>query len=74
MKRYRDCSLEELDPLPMNLYIYAVYVLKGRLPDEYHDKMVEFLSEDPNNAFVRGYLKSIEKETAWGRMKRFFHA
>jgi hypothetical protein len=71
-RTYRDCALEELDPCPMNLYIYAVHVLKGRLPDWHHEKMVSFLESDPENAFVAGYLKFIKKETIIDRVKRFF--
>lgn len=71
-KSYRDYSLEELEPHPMNFCIYAIHILKGRLPDEYHDKMLRFLDADPNNVFVKCYLKSVKKETTWDRLRRFF--
>jgi hypothetical protein len=71
-KTYKDCSLEELDPLPMNYYIYAVHVMKSPLPDEYHRKMLSFLESDPGNMFVIGYLRFIGRDSLWDRAKRFF--
>lgn len=70
-KSYNDCSLDELDPCPMNLYIYSVHVLKGRLPDEYHEKMISVLKDDPKNAYAMGYLKLIGEGGIWHKFVRF---
>ena len=64
-----DCKPEELSE-PMNLYIYAVHVIKERLPDASHDLMVEFRKKDPKNPFVRGYFNFLERDTLWNRFKR----
>lgn len=68
-KTIRHCRPEELSD-PMNLYIYAAHVIKGRLPDASHEIMAEIKRKDPENPFVSGYFKFIERETLWSRFKR----
>lgn len=68
-KTISSCKPEELSD-PMNLYIYAVHVIKGRLPDYSHDLMIEIKRKEPENSFVRGYFKFIERDNLWSRLKR----
>lgn len=65
-KTFRDCSLEELPETPMSYFIYSSQVLKARLPDPYHAKMVSFGRED---FFVKSYLDSVGEGSFWNRLK-----
>lgn len=72
-KTISHCRPEELSD-PMNLYIYAAHVIKGKLPEASHNMMAEFQKRDPENSFVRGYFKFVEKDTLWNRFKRMIGA
>lgn len=69
-KPLKDCRPGELSGSPMNLYLYAVTVLKGRLPPEQHRVMEALLREKPDE-YVRGYFAFLSRRTLWGRMKGF---
>lgn len=61
-KPIRDCDLEDLKDATMNLYLYAVQVLKGRLPDEYHREMERYRRERPDDNMVKGYFEYLKKK------------
>jgi hypothetical protein len=63
------CKPEEFSD-PMNLYIYAVNIIKGKLPQASHELMLDFQKKDPESPFVKGYFKFLEKGTLWSRFKR----
>lgn len=67
-KPLKDCTLEELSGSPMNLYLYAVTVLKGRLPPEQHRIMEGLLREKPDE-YTKGYFAFLSRKTLWGKMK-----
>jgi hypothetical protein len=69
-KPLKDCSPSDLHGSPMNLYLYAVTVLKGRLPPEEHFLMQQLLQENPDE-YVKGYFDFLSRRTFWGRIKRF---
>lgn len=71
MKPIGECSLEELEGSPMNLYLYAVTVIGGRLPPAQHTAMERLLRENPNE-YVKGYFAFLSRRTMWGRIKGFF--
>jgi len=70
-KQIRDSTPEELGDSPMNLYLYAVTVLKGRLPLDQHSRMEALLREKPDE-YVRGYFDFLSKRSLLGRILSAF--
>lgn len=51
----------------MNLYLYAVTVLKDKLPEPQHSRMKNL---GMNDEYAAGYLKFVEGKSFWGRIKK----
>jgi hypothetical protein len=69
-KQLKDCDPRELRDSPMNLYLYAVTILGGRLPSEEHKVMERLRQENPDE-YVRGYFRFLSRKTLWGRIRTF---
>jgi hypothetical protein len=72
-KPLKDCDPRDLRGSPMNLYLYAVTVLNGRLPPEEHGLMERLLRENPDEHVV-GYFRFLSRRTLWGRIRAFLGA
>lgn len=72
-KPLKECDPEELEGSPMNLYLYAATVLKGRLPPKQHRIMERLLRENPDE-YVNGYFSFLSRRTLWGRIRSFLGA
>jgi len=72
-KPIKDCDPRDLHGSPMNLYLYAVTILKGRLPPEEHRLMERLLRENPDE-YVRKYFSFLSRRTLWGRIRAFLGA
>lgn len=66
-KALSECNIEELNESPMNLYLYAVTVLKDKLPEPQHSRMKNL---GMNDEYAAGYLKFVEGKSFWGRIKK----
>ena len=55
----------ELEDIIMNntthCFCYARDVIRGKLPDKMHNKMLLYAMEDPSNYDVKSYFKLINK-------------
>lgn len=52
---------------PLNLYIYAVQIAKGKLPEEQHNLMKSWKRDDE---FVKAYFDFID-DSFWNKFKKF---
>jgi len=69
-KPLKDCEPRDLRGSPMNLYLYAVTVLKGRLPLEEHRLMEQLRRKNPHDEYVNGYFSFLSNRTPLGRIRK----
>lgn len=66
-KALSEYNIEELNESPMNLSLYAVTVLKDKLPEPQRSLMKSLGTKDE---YATGYLKFLESKSFWGRIKK----
>lgn len=65
-KQIKDLTEDELLAIPFAMYVYAVEVIKGKLPERLHKEMERRSKDD---LYAQGYIKYLNKNKSfWSKI------